>query len=499
MGGVAPGSPVSAANSNQAWIDANGDDATIGRLGLQNTLAESGAFIDNDQRQHNATSSYTGVPINAAKDVLPAWVNNDVGLNTNNTFQRADALTQKFNDTAGHKHTGAPGDAPPIASTSVTNVPLRGYAIGGTNITGATGLSTDVSGLMVSFSPSSGSTVEGVVVTPGLNKTFIFDSNGDKIEDGSGNEVYGRLTYLTGVWTLSYYSLVVGVETPYSFASPTDLQWFFQQLFNPIVDAPVYSDLFVVESSNTTADVLDATETVAGKAAFYNVDSTPVSTTNDRGTSNRFAHGDHTHEGVHSIAEFTEGIQTFGDILLQGMSGVTITRTGNTYTFAGSGGVAFQEVPGGPVNGVNDTFGPLSNTPSSSESILVFVDGAPVDKAGWSQVGLSIVFGVGYIPVSGQDVYVYYLSSGTPVVPPITSGTLKTEFRTLTSGESTAKKIILAFTPADPGGVLVDIIGGTSQEFNVDYTVVANEVRWNGYALDGLLTTGDKLRVHYIT
>ena len=69
MGGVSVGSPVSASNTNQAFIDSNGDDSTIGRLDLANTLSESGSTIVNTQRAHNAISSYTGMPLNSAKDV----------------------------------------------------------------------------------------------------------------------------------------------------------------------------------------------------------------------------------------------------------------------------------------------------------------------------------------------------------------------------------------------------------------------------------------------
>lgn len=497
MGGVAIGSPVSAANTNQAFIDANGDDQTIGKLGLANTDPVSGVTIDNAQREHNAVSSYTGMPTNSVKTVLPAWVDTSVGAPTDNLENRSEALTVKFNSTTGHKHTGAAGDAPPVESADLASVVLTGKYKAGTNIVGAVGSSTDVTSLLLLAVPSTTSTTKGVVVNNPFNYVFIFNLDGDAIVDGTGNIVYGRLTESAGVWTLSYYSYVLGVETSYSFAVAEDLRWSYQQLYNPIVDAPVYSDLTSVPSDNTTADVVDATETQAGKVLLSNVVAQSVGSTNVKGVATRVSKEDHAHQGVHSIFKFGD-TQIYGDVELAAGVNATLVRSGNKFTFDTNGAVGFQEVPAGPVNGVNATFGPLSQLPSSTESVIVFVDGLPVDKSKWSLSGYSIIFGSGFEPVTGQDVYCFYLSAGVPAIPPTPSGTLVTEFRTITAPEAAAKIVVLANTPSSPGIVLVDIIGGTSQEFNVDYTVVADEFRWNGYALDGVLSSGDKIRFHYI-
>ena len=63
-GCVAPGSPVSAGNTNPAFLDANGDDTALGRIDLANTLPESGSTVNNIQREANATSSFTGKALN---------------------------------------------------------------------------------------------------------------------------------------------------------------------------------------------------------------------------------------------------------------------------------------------------------------------------------------------------------------------------------------------------------------------------------------------------
>jgi hypothetical protein len=72
-----------------------------------------------------------------------------------------------------------------------------------------------------------------------------------------------------------------------------------------------------------------------------------------------------------------------------------------------------QEVPVGIVNGINPTFS-LSGLPATQTSIIVFVDGTEVPITGWTFISsinsCSIQFNAGFIPTTGQDVYVFYLN-----------------------------------------------------------------------------------------
>lgn len=503
MSGVAPGSPVTASNSNQAWIDANGDDATIGRLGLQNTLAESGLAIDNTQRELNSIESFTGTPANSAKDVLPAWINNDVGLSSDDLKTRADGLTEKFNPTTGHTHTGAPGDAPQVSAPDLASVQLHGYFARGVDQTGISGSSMDVSSDFTLKTPSTNQLTKGVVVNAPENNVFLRQASGadtgDEFIDGSGNIVYGRITESSGVWTISFYVNLSGTETVYSFASPEDIAYYFQELFNPIVDAPVYSEIAKIPSENLVEDIPYATEAVAGKILLSNIIATAIAAAASKGTSSRASHEDHEHEGVHSIMIDGDVTQAFGDVEFTPGTGISLSWVGGKLKIEGTGAVvAYQETPTNPVNGTNDTFGPLLNTPASNDSVFVYVDGILRPNTEWSLVSNSVVFSSGNFPQTGQSVYFAYLGLGTLPTPPVVSGALKTEFRTVTGPEIAAKKLILAQIPASPGDVLVDWIGSTGQIFNVDYTIVSNELRWNGYALDGVIGSGDVLRVHYI-
>lgn len=58
----------------------------------------------------------------------------------------------------------------------------------------------------------------GVITTGVSNRIEIWDNTSRlKIQDGDGNEVYGRITEAAGVYTISYYSIVAGTETAFSF------------------------------------------------------------------------------------------------------------------------------------------------------------------------------------------------------------------------------------------------------------------------------------------
>lgn len=77
------------------------------------------------------------------------------------------------------------------------------------------------------------STQSGVVTTGANNRVEIYDAtNKLKIKDGSGNEVYGRLTQSAGVYTLTYYILSTGTETAYTAFSSTSIDFEFAYQFD---------------------------------------------------------------------------------------------------------------------------------------------------------------------------------------------------------------------------------------------------------------------------
>lgn len=113
---VYDGQPVNASTTNGAFWKRNANDSATGIYQLLNAITSSGSSVTNIQRELNACSSYTGLPLNSVYNVTPTWTNNDVGISTDTLQHRIDLLTQKFNSLAGHKHTGAAGDGPVLNS-----------------------------------------------------------------------------------------------------------------------------------------------------------------------------------------------------------------------------------------------------------------------------------------------------------------------------------------------------------------------------------------------
>lgn len=271
MSGINDGQRVNAANSNAAWLAKNGDDTTVGKLGLNNPDTASGTSITNLQREQNAIWSFLGGIINQVKTYLPTWSNNNGFTSTDSVKDRVDSISGKFNSTSGHGHTGAAGDGPAISSSSLANVVLRGFQVRGVDISSPSGSSINVSTQMTGKSVSSGQTVKGVVVSSPYNEVVIKRLTGSEsdthIEDSSGNVVFGRLTHSAGVWTLSFFTDVSGTETAYTMTAgdtSAGIKWWYIELFNPITDAPVYPEHIFIPSDNYTQDILDASITQRG-------------------------------------------------------------------------------------------------------------------------------------------------------------------------------------------------------------------------------------------
>jgi len=265
MAPVLDGQAVNAANTNPAFLDAQQDDTALGKITLANTETASGASVTNAQQEHNSAASFMGKALNAAKDALPSWTNTDVGTSGDTLKARAEALTAEFNHVSGHKHTGAAGEAPKIEAQDLASVRLKGSFVQATDLSAVSGSSVVVTTELAGRTASTGDTVKGVVVLTPNNRVIVrHPTSQDAFEDGAGNQVYGRLTEASGVWTLSFYVDLAGVETAYSFSSSTGIRWYFQQLYNPITDAPIYSDLASIPSDNATQDIVDATASQRG-------------------------------------------------------------------------------------------------------------------------------------------------------------------------------------------------------------------------------------------
>lgn len=345
MGGVIDGQAVDAATTNPAFLDANGDDVANGIIGFVNTNPLSGPSIGNTQGLQNQLKDTTG-----ATETTPGttYSSNNVITNGDNHQVALGKVDAKFNAATGHAHDGTAGNGAPISGASLANIPLKGSFIQGTDLS-VTGVSTDVSGFLIGAVPSSLSTVKGIVVVAPQNRIIIRQASGTNVDDqyldAFGNQVFGRLTELAGVWTLSYYSNIAGVETAFAFPAASPVRWYYQQLYSPVVDAPVYSELAIVPSDNTVVDVPDATATQRGVVTSPATPAQSVGAANAAGVLvAQMARLDHAHQGVHSLAkDVGDTTQVFGDVQLQEGANVTITRVGNIFNITANPGAASQD------------------------------------------------------------------------------------------------------------------------------------------------------------
>jgi hypothetical protein len=74
----------------------------------------------------------------------------------------------------------------------------------------------------------------------------------------------------------------------------------------------------------------------------------------------------------------------------------------------------------------------------------------------------------------------------------------ETETHTITIGEAAARRFLMTFIPAVPSEVVADVLGGVTGNFSEDFIIDSNEFVWAGLGFDGLLASGDQVRLTYI-
>lgn len=185
-----------------------------------------------------------------------------------------------------------------------------------------------------------------------------------------------------------------------------------------------------------------------------------------------------------------------GSIYLSTLTGFLYMKSdnGNTTNWkkVGQDIIGEKQVLSGTVNGVNTTFS-ISLTPIDG-TIIFLKNGLAVPESDYSFTHPNVTFTTA--PALGTKLEAYYLTSGSPAIVPI-AGTKEVEYITINSSHITAKEVQLANTPIVANKTILDIIGGTAQEYSVDFVVIGDKLNWSGYNLDGVIVSGDVLRVIY--
>lgn len=134
-------------------------------------------------------------------------------------------------------------DSKQIFKPLAANIALAGFAANGGSGNISSALSTALStasnaGGQVPVQPSTSGGVGVMTGSPDNRAEIYLTGTQLKIDDGSGNEVYGRVTFSAAVYTLTYYSLVAGTETAYAFGGSTNIDIEFGYVFD-FSDLPV--------------------------------------------------------------------------------------------------------------------------------------------------------------------------------------------------------------------------------------------------------------------
>lgn len=130
-----------------------------------------------------------------------------------------------------------------------------------------------------------------------------------------------------------------------------------------------------------------------------------------------------------------------------------------------------------------------TNTPTLADGVGNNGDVYRVSVAGSQDLGSgSVSYNVGD----------YIIYNGTIWEKSVGGSRMEVEYRTITGGEATSKSLVLSQTPVAPTMVMLDVIGGSAQEFSVDYTVSGSTVSWDTLGLDTIgIVAGDRFRIFY--
>jgi len=173
-------------------------------------------------------------------------------------------------------------------------VRVNGFSASGTSGVLTTAIGTALStagegGVSVPVQPLGGANTIGVITTVVNNRTEIYGGASKlKLTDASGNEVFGRITEAGGVYTLTYFSLIAGVETAHSMpAAAIDIEFSYRFDFARFpADAAI-----AVSARNISNDPAGAVGggtprgerlTVTGLNTVSNLGFTPLNTANLR-------------------------------------------------------------------------------------------------------------------------------------------------------------------------------------------------------------------------
>jgi hypothetical protein len=96
-----------------------------------------------------------------------------------------------------------------------------------------------------------------------------------------------------------------------------------------------------------------------------------------------------------------------------------------------------------------------------------------------------------------EDIFEFVSETSSGNIPSIENFWI-VEVREITAAEDLAGELTLSNSePTEPTKTIVQIIGGTVQEYGFDFIVTNDRLIWNGLAMETLIDQGDKIQITY--
>jgi len=273
------------------------------------------------------------------------------------------------------------------------------------------------------------STTEGVVLNATKTHRLAIRNHNTQnaIDDGSGNEVYGKLSYATGTYTISWFSMVAGTETAYNFTASVnvDLACVLVSRQYEGLEWDRFLDPSFHDMAGFTGSISDDNVVVDSMAYLYNGLTTQAQV-NAKG--DKLGHGDTSGEGAHLVAiddSATGSNGYYTGTSVQDVADEVATQIGGdtstTYAFAEDNVLADDDAIYAALNKLDLKWGDLASVANGEGASLVGTEDAggyfttATVEGNLQEIGAALA---DVSEVKYQWVTTGVLSSGTPVTLP---------------------------------------------------------------------------------
>jgi len=317
------------------------------------------------------------------------------------------------------------------------------------------------------------STTDGVVINSTQEYKLILreaDTN-DPINDGNNNEVYGRLDFSGGQYVINFYSSISGVETPYTFAAPADIDLAFVVVSRKYADLPWerFHDLEFHDVSPVGGSVTDANVST-GPWSLLLAGLTTQQQVNDKLDKLGSAASGEGASGiaVENAANYYSGADI--ETLLGEISTQFGADSSSTYNFTDNNVVADDDAVYPAIDKLDVQWGRLNSTNTNEGASLVGVEDAAGSFTSDNVEGVLIELQQNIEDVGGWDKQVETTSA------PITAGAAHTLPGSMTYTPDSGKNLDVYFSgQLLTEGATNDYVEDTSTTIRFNFTVPNNK------------------------